>query len=315
LGASAAASAAVQGHEHDPYDQLHLTRGHAPRSLALVTSAARTPNYPLPSRVAARGDTQLTPEAPPGASAPPSSVSAAAAGCKAACDPGQGALNGTPWRGPDAGRPVARRSAGATLASHSNAKQGQVARCMRIAAGVAGRGAPWAAVAAAAAVTAAATSKAAIPRASPHLVPPAAGLIAGRIGAGNSGAPGRSDHTPRHAWPPGGATRPTPGDIPNALPPGSVAQSRSRGPHGSLRHPPKGLSAPQRGPFPAGSPAPSHRHANKPCSRAQLPPIGRFTRACEGTGARARQGLERQYPADARAHARARGAQRSAFVG
>ena len=111
----------------------------------------------------------------------------------------EGALNSTPLRGPDAGRPVAGCCAGATLASHSSAEQGQVAQCMRIAAGNGGRGAPWTAYAAAEAVTAAAASKAATPRFSPYLVPPAAGSIAGRIGAGHSSAPLPLGPPPRHA--------------------------------------------------------------------------------------------------------------------
>jgi hypothetical protein len=121
----------------------------------------------------------------------------------------KGALNSTHWRGSDAGRPVAHRCAGATLASHSSAEQGQVARCTRIAAGN-GVGVRLA-VAAAVAVTAAAVSKAATPRSSPHLVPPAAGPIAGRIGAGHSGAPLPLGPPPA-CLAAGGSTRPTPGD-------------------------------------------------------------------------------------------------------
>ena len=96
------------------------------------------------------------------------------------------------------------------------------------------------------------------PRRPPRQQPRALALIWYRLLLGQSPdasaqvtpvPPCRSDHPPG-TLAAGGSTRPTPGDGPDALPPGSVAQSRSRGPHGSLRHPPKGSSAPQCRPFP-----------------------------------------------------------------
>jgi hypothetical protein len=115
--------------------------------------------------------------------------------------------------------------------------------------------------------------------------------------------PCRSDHPPARLAA-GGSTRPTPGRW------SRCAATRLSGPKPQTRAtwkpatPTEGPQrAPQRGPSPPESPAPSHRHANKPCSRAQLPPIGRFTRASEGTGAWARLGpppplRQRPSPAD-----------------
>ena len=202
--------------------QLQLTRGHAPRSSALVTSAP--PLLAIPSRRAwpagGGGGCPTNPRGVLPAHRPRPVVSVLQPlAARQPATRAKDALKSTPWRGPDAGRPVARRCAGATLASHSSAEQGQIARCVRIAVGNGGRGAPWAAVAAPAAVTATAASKAAAPRSSPHLIPPAVGQSAGRIGAGHSGALRRSDHPPARLAA-GGSTRPTPRDILNALLPG-----------------------------------------------------------------------------------------------
>ena len=203
----------------------------------------------------------------------------------------EGALNSTPLRGPDAGRPVAGCCAGATLAAHSSAEQGQVAQCMRIAAGNGGRGAPWTAYAAAEAVTAAAASKAATPRFSPYLVPPAAGSIAGRIGAGHSSAPLPLGPPPRHAWPPGGQPDRPREMVPMRCHPAQWLKAAAAGHMEACDIHQRAAARPSAGLSRAESPAPSHAQTNQPCSRAQLPPIGRFTRASEGIGAWARLGL------------------------